>query len=175
MKALLCGLFFLTTCAAVWAQTPMPQGSMNIMPVPGMPLTYGQPQPFGQPMAQSPAMRTQAQPQAPVVQTPAAPAAAPTTCSTCTDCCQPCKTCVREPAIRKITHVCYSKTCEEFCLPKCHCPLLGCICGGCIGCDGPHAKYYLVKKVRIEECPTTKCVPAVSTGCGGGCVAPTCR
>ena len=183
MKALLCGMFFLAVTGMAMAQMPMQNGP-GALPAPGMPMSYGQSQAptsnlYGLPQAQAPITYGQPQIQAPVMHTYGMPATSgascgPTPCcSPAPTCCEPCKTCERVPSTRPITHVFYCKTCEEFCVPKCHCCLSSLFgCGGC--CDGPWAKYYLVKRVRIEDCPTTKCVPAVAPVCGG-CPIPAAR
>src|SRR5207245_882209 len=84
------------------------------------------------------------------------------------NCCAPAKVCIPEPDVRKVPHFCYSKICADFCVPKCHC--LSCFsgCGGdCPECDHVRVKNFLIKRVRIEECPTFKCVPGLAPGCGG--------
>ena len=37
----------------------------------------------------------------------------------------------------------------------------------CPECDHVRTKNFLIKKVRIEECPSFKCVPTVAPGCAG--------
>jgi hypothetical protein len=172
MKALLCGLLVFVATGLASAQTPMRPPQPVVYPMQGTALA--------QPTAPAPTTQL---PAAPTIGTPtviAAPAAATGACCPAPACCPtpvcaaPCKTCVREPATKTITHVCYSKTCEEFCLPKCSCSCFASLCGGCLGCEPIHTKYYLVKKVRTETCPTTKCVPSLAPVCGG-CCAPACR
>ena len=87
----------------------------------------------------------------------------------------PQQTCVPEPDVRKVPHTCYSKLCVDFCVPKC--AWLSCFnrCGICPECEHPRTRYILVKKVRIEERPTFKCVPGCApacVGCPGGPVPP---
>jgi hypothetical protein len=174
MKLLLCNLLVLTLAGGVaMAQTPVPQGTPGSLPAASRPYPYGQtnasPGVFGQPQAQTAPINGQAQVQAPMMNGAGMPATVPASCCT-VPCCEPvCKTCVREPATKTINHVCYCNTCTEFCLPRCSCcGLFG--CGNC-QCEGPFAKYWLVKKVIKEQCPTTKCVPSVAPACGG-CVSP---
>jgi hypothetical protein len=170
MKALLCCLFLVTFTGATFAQAPMMQGTPQALPVPGMPLAPAQP------MAQAPMTHGAVM---------GAPVAAPGNCCPPANCCQPCqscqpcKTCVREPAVTKINRVCYGMVCEEFCLPRCSCSCFSHLCGGHCGdcgglCEGPRAKYILVKKVRVEECPTTRCVPSFAPACGN-CGGLPCR
>ena len=186
MKHSLCGLFLLAVASAAVAQTPLPQSPQAALPSPagmaqgnyGLPLAQSpssyapppvhMPAVYGQAPVQTPATYGQAPAQTSGVQSYGLPAAS--NCYQGGDCCEPTKlVCVREPATKTITHVCYCKACEEFCVPKCGCCL--CLCGGCLTCDGPHLKYYLVKRVHKEECPTTKCVPTLVPACGG-CVTP---
>ena len=44
MKSLLSGLAFLLIAGTAMAQAPIPQNGTGSLPVPGMPLSYGQPQ-----------------------------------------------------------------------------------------------------------------------------------
>jgi hypothetical protein len=82
-----------------------------------------------------------------------------------------CQTCVREPATRTITHVTYCMIGKAFCVPKCT-SCFGTLFGGCTTCEEPRVKYYLVKKVQTEVCPTTKCVPAVAPGYCSSAIPP---
>ena len=84
-------------------------------------------------------------------------------------CATPTKTiCVPEAAIKVTVKVNYSSLCTKICYPKC--TLFGTSCCN-TGCDQPkcdshiYQKKYLVKKVCITECPTTKCVPVQVSGC----------
>jgi hypothetical protein len=183
MKALLSGLFLLAVAGVVVAQTAVPQATL---PASGMPPTSGQLQ------GQSYGLYGRTQPQTlngtgqspaggAVVQTYSVPAAAGSNCCPSTNCglvascCQPCPTCERVPSTRTIKHVAYCMTCEPFCVPVCSC-CFGHLfsCGSCANCAGPFPRYYLVKRVHNEECPTTKCVPSTCPACGG-CGAPQSR
>jgi hypothetical protein len=101
----------------------------------------------------------------------------PSSCDPCpTACAQPCATncathcaapcrepaCIAVPAVKIVTKVCYSSTCEKVCFKDCS-PFH---CGHCdSGCDQGrcechvYTQKYLVKRVHTTECPTTKCVP----------------
>ncbi|HYV39592.1 MAG TPA: hypothetical protein VE988_28145, partial [Gemmataceae bacterium] len=168
-KRLMSGLCLLAVASVGLAQTPQPQ----------IPATYPVMQPMAQPVMQpmaQPALQPGVQPSMPLTfygqpqaQSPVAyPNAVNSNCGG--DCCAPMKkVCVPEPATRTITHTCFSKTCAEFCYPKCSCCLasLFSCCGLCPGCDGPYTKYFLIKKVHNEECPTFKCTPQYAPSCGG--------
>src|SRR4051794_32609623 len=161
MKRFLSGLCLLAVASVGMAQMPQ------------IPATYPMVQPMAQPTGQPIAGSY------PLYANPGTPSAAapymqsglayPYNPGCGPECCVPMtKVCVPEPAIKTITHTCYSKTCAEFCYPKCSCclaSLFGC-CNACPGCDGPYTKYFLIKKVRIEECPTFKCVPTEVPACG---------
>jgi hypothetical protein len=91
------------------------------------------------------------------------------------DCAPATKTiCVPQPGVKKTTHVCYCTICEDFCVP---CLWRSCFshcggCGDCGTCEAPRPRYFLVKRVCVEECPTTICTPVVVPACGGCCPAP---
>lgn len=97
------------------------------------------------------------------------------------------KFCKVVPDVKKTQKWVYSCKSEDFCLPKCSCPLHGhkkCdTCAQCLECDGPMTKCLLVKKLVTTECPTSKCVvetvvekvPYVvyrKVPCGPGAAAP---
>jgi hypothetical protein len=192
MKSLVCCLLLGVVSAAAMGQTPLLQGPQGALPSPSgaaqgnyglplaqMPSAYAPPPvhmpgAYGQATVQSPTPYDRTLAQTPVPQTFALPAAAPSCCSQNCGCCEPVrKVCVCEPATKTVTHVCYSKTCEEFCVPKCSCcPCLSWFCGSCLQCEGPYARYYLVKKVSKEERPIAKCVPAVAPPCGNCAIPP---
>jgi len=173
MKRFLSGLWVCVLVGSAAAQTPLPQGTPTVMPVqPGMPQSY-----MVRPQAQSPVVhQLSAQDAAPAATATAAP------CCTTGTCCAPVqKICVPEPSTKTIDHVCYSKVCEDFCVKKCNCCLTSCLsnlcgfgscCSSCAQCEGPYAKYYLVKTVHKEECPTFKCTPAIAPTCN---TCPSCQ
>src|SRR5262249_55913204 len=144
-------------------------------PIPGQP---GLPPPGGdvkgtlpvlpaQPVLPPPGCASQAQP----CPGPCGPVA----CCPPVTCCQPVqKICVPEPAVRKINHICFCKVCEDFCVPKCPCCFCFHRCDDCPQCEHVRAKYWLVKKVRVEECPTFKCVPVEVPPCGVPCPPGVC-
>jgi hypothetical protein len=184
MKAALKSLFLLAVAGVAAAQTPYPQGTPGSLPGPGTVSNAGQlrsqsigsavqvpaqaPTVFGQPLARPAVTQINGAPQG-VAGANCCPA---TNCAAAPTCCQPCPTCERVPATRDIRHVFYCKTCEPFCIPVCSC----CIshwfgCGSCC-CEGPYAKYFLVRRVQIEKCPITRCVPTCAPACGEACIQP---
>jgi hypothetical protein len=165
MRTLLCSWLLLATASVAVAQTPT-QGA------PGAPTVYGMqsvnptvqpPSHLVMPQAQAPSTYGPQAAQVPCNHTYGTPSSSHTDCCSPSGC-APCGGCVREPATKKITHTFYCKGCEEFCIPVCCCCLSSLF--GCSSCEGPYTRYYLVKKVRFEECPTTKCVPVAAPCCG---------
>ena len=83
-------------------------------------------------------------------------------------------TCIAVPAVKKHVQINYSSVCEKVCFPTCG-KLFGSKCdSGCApgNCETKvYTQKYLVKKLCITECPTTKCVavtvPACEAGQGG--------
>ena len=93
-----------------------------------------------------------------------APKCAPACTPTCVPACLATKTiCVPEPAVKVVIKVNYSSVCEKVCFPKCASFFSAKSCdSGCAqpNCDSNiYQKKYLIKKVCVTECPTTKCVP----------------
>jgi hypothetical protein len=176
MRTLLCTLACL--CLASTAVAQMPTAGPPASPCPvTAPTSYLQ-----APVQYSNALPPATQTVSPVAQGPAQPLMVHTfgttspgtvncgvpTSSCPPASCQPCPTCVREPAIKKITHTTYCSSCELFCVPSCgHCLLS--LFGGCNDCGEPRERYYLIKKVHTEICPTTKCVPAICAPGGSPC------
>ena len=147
MKLLLLSVAWLAAAGVAVAQPPM-SGAPSPQSIYVMPSSNVQVPPPG----------VDVRSQAPVMAEGCSPAGCCPTGS-----CAPAAACVRQPSTRTITHVNYCKQGEEFCVPSCCC--LSALFGG-DKCGDIHVKYYLVKKVRTETCPTTKCVPAVAPGCG---------
>jgi hypothetical protein len=90
--------------------------------------------------------------------------------------CQATKTiCVPEQTKRIIETPVYSKVCEPLCVPSC-CSLGSLFhhcsgdCGHGVTCEHPRNRYFLYKRICVEECPAVKCaavcVPACAPGCG---------
>jgi hypothetical protein len=182
MRSLLCSSLWLAIASVAAAQT---LGTPGSLPGPSVPPTSGQVQApsyglYSPTHAQTPNVDGQLLARPLATQINGFPAAQSANCCPATNCaapaaascCQPCPTCERVPATRDVRHVFYCKTCEPFCLPVCSC----CIChwfgcGTCC-CEGPYAKYYLIRKVQIEKCPTTKCVPTSAPACGDARLQP---
>lgn len=104
-------------------------------------------------------------------------------CSTCQKACgaEPCgaaaccetpmrTTCISVPSVKKHVHVTYSSVCEKVCFPKCDLFKSSCDSGCAQGrCEGQvYTKKYLVKRVCVTECPTTKCVAVIVPACEQG-------
>ena len=75
------------------------------------------------------------------------------------------KRCVPAPGVQKKVRWVYDCKTEDFCLPKCSCPLHGLNrhhgcdkCASCIECAHPMKRNLLVKRMVVEECPADKCV-----------------
>jgi hypothetical protein len=151
MKRILFALLCVACTGTAWAQAPMPnQPTGTVQQVSGGRI-------FAGPACGAPACGTPAC--APACGTPAcAPACAPV-------CAAPKTICVPEPAIAIHKKITYSSECGQVCFPKC---TLGRDCNSCDQgqCEGhPYQKNYLVKRVTVTECPTTKCVPVQVSGC----------
>ena len=106
---------------------------------------------------------------------PACVAAAGQACD-CPNCCgAACKICVPEPAKKKIEKVNYSCKCKDFCVKGCP-GLHNRTCKDCQGCDVENCptcgkvrtKKVLIKKVKVTECDTFKCVPQAACDMAGG-------
>jgi hypothetical protein len=75
------------------------------------------------------------------------------------------KVCKVVPDVKKTVKWVYDCKPEDFCLPRCSCPLHGLKkhhgcekCASCMQCDRPMNRNLLIKRQVVEECPTTKCV-----------------
>jgi hypothetical protein len=167
------GLVLLAAAGVALAQQPLPHGTVvsaqpmsqptavTMQPAPGQPAP-GQPV-VGQPVGQ-----------------PCAVECCPQSCgSPCTHGCLSGHghhgdgtTCVAEPTVKKTNVVLYGTLCEPWCI-KCG-MFPSCFhhhddCGSCGQCGTAITKHYLIKRVRVEECPDFKCVPVQSGCCAGGC------
>jgi hypothetical protein len=182
MKKYILGLLCVALASTAWAQSPMPvlpaaQGSIVILGVQEIPSSVH--------MVQTPIMQVSGgrllggSCGAPQCCQPACPTQA---------CCTPTKTiCVPEPAVKVTVKISYGSVCEKICYPKCNFGGFlggsGCNKGcntGCAtacnstGCNQPecashvYQKKYLVKRVCVTECPTTKCVPVCVPACSTG-------
>ena len=98
----------------------------------------------------------------------------------CVDTC-PKKTCVSVPTTITHTRVVFASKCVEYCLPKCSLQR-GCDASCADNCGPVRTKNVLLKRVIVDECPGTKCVPGYAapapcpvkcaTPCPSKCVAP---
>ena len=184
MKKYILGLLCAMLASTAWAQSPMPvlpaaQGSVVILGVQEIPSSV------------------HVVVQAPIMQVSGgrllggscgAPQCCQQTCQT-QACCTPTKTiCVPEPAVKITKKINYGSVCEQVCYPKCNFAGLlsgsGCCNSGCktgcatacnsTGCNQAecgsqvYQKKYLVKRVCVTECPTTKCVPVCVPACSTG-------
>jgi hypothetical protein len=78
------------------------------------------------------------------------------------------KVCVPEPSKKKTTNYVYDCKQEDLCLPKCPRVILGrSHCGqpACQDCERHRTKTVLIKKVKIEECDSFKCVAKPGVPC----------
>jgi hypothetical protein len=92
-------------------------------------------------------------------------------------CSAPKTICVPEQTTRRIETPVYSKGCEPLCVPSC-CSLGSLFnhcsgdCGHGVTCEHPRTRYFLVKRICVEECPAVKCSPVCVPACAPGCAGP---
>ena len=70
------------------------------------------------------------------------------------------KVCRLVPDVKKVSKWVYDCKSEDFCLKRCPLHKDKCCndCAECAKCDRPRTKTVLLKKLVVEECPTTKCI-----------------
>lgn len=146
MKRMLFALLCVACTGTAWAQSslpnqPMPQPTVAVLAIyPGTPIQQVS---HGRILG--------------------GPVCAPACAAPCAPVCTPTKTiCVPEPTTKVTIKINYSSICEKICFPKCSSFLSPKCDGGCAqgNCEGhAYQKKYLIKRIEVTECPTTRCIP----------------